>query len=80
MALAGRRVDIVMRDELAAWNTLGVYVEVARLVHQPVISTRWVHTEKLGDLPTDPSKRKSRLCLRGLRTPTAPTSSAHHPR
>lgn len=68
IALAGRRFDEPMRLELLAWNVRGVYEEVA-FSGQHVITTRWVLTEKPGELPTDPAKRKARLCVRGFQDP-----------
>lgn len=68
MALAGRRFDAAMAEELLAWNTRGVYTEEAA-TGQHVISTRWVLTEKPGELPQDPPKRKARLFVRGFEDP-----------
>jgi len=68
LALAGRRFDAAMADELLAWNTRGVYTEEAA-AGQHVISTRWVLTEKPRELPQDPPKRKARLVVRGFEDP-----------
>lgn len=68
-ALAGRRFDGAMRVELEAWETHGVYEEVPFEEDQRVMSTRWVYTDKPGELVDDPSREKARLVIRGFEDP-----------
>lgn len=68
IALAGRRYDGPMRLELDTWGARGEHEEVA-YDGQHVISTRWVLTQKPGELPSDADKLKARLCVRGFEDP-----------
>jgi len=68
LAMAGRRFEASMRGELESCVAHGVYEEVMH-IRQRVISTRWVLTEKPGELANDRPKRQARLVIREFQDP-----------